>query len=105
MNAASFSNFQGGWVRLGDERHALLARDPVPVLLVVDDDRVRGEAEQAHDLGVVRRAEQDDRVALVDELLELALLLDHPRAGPVDDLEAARSARLDHLRRRRRGPG
>ena len=33
--------------------------------------------------------EQDDRVALLDELGQLALLLDDPGAGAVDDLEAA----------------
>ena len=33
--------------------------------------------------------EQDDRVAILDELDQLALLLDDPRAGAVDDLEAA----------------
>ena len=46
---------------LGDQRHPLAARDAVPVLLLVDDDRVGREAEQADDLGVLRRAEQDDR--------------------------------------------
>ena len=38
---------------------------------------------------MLRRAEQDDRVAVLDELDQLALLLDDPRAGAVDDLEAA----------------
>ena len=33
--------------------------------------------------------EQDDRVAVLDELDQLALLLDDPGAGAVDDLEAA----------------
>ena len=83
--------------RLGDQRHPLAARDPVPVLLLVDDDRVGREAEQADDLGVLRRAEQDDRVALLDELDELALLLDDPGAGAVDDLEAARLGALHDL--------
>ena len=90
MNAASFSNFQGGWVDWRDERHPLAARDGgLPLLLVVDDDRVRREAEQADDLGVLGRAEQDDRVAVLDQPAQLALLLDHPGAGAVDDLEAA----------------
>ena len=94
MNAASFSNFQGGWVRLADERHPLLARDGrLPLLFLVDDDGVGREAEQADDLGVLGRAEQDDRVALLDELAQLALLLDDPGAGAVDDLEAARRRR------------
>ena len=39
--------------------------------------------------GCLRRAQDDDRVALVDELLELALLGQHPGAGAVDDLQAA----------------
>src|SRR5579862_3167848 len=38
---------------------------------------------------MLRRPEQHDRVALLDELLELLLLLDDPGARPVDDLEAA----------------
>ena len=83
--------------RLGDQRHPLAARDPVPVRLLVDDDRVGREAEQADDLGVLRRAEEDDRVALLDELLELALLLDDPGAGAVDDLEAAGLGALHDL--------
>ena len=41
------------------------------------------------DLGVLGRAEQDDRVALLDELGQLAVLLDDPGAGAVDDLEPA----------------
>ena len=76
--------------RLGDERHPLAPRDGrLPLLFLVDDDRVRREAEQPDDLGVLGRAEQDDRVAVLDELDQLALLLDDPRAGAVDDLEAA----------------
>ena len=76
--------------RLGDQGHPLLARDlRLPLLFLVDDDRIGREAEEADDLGVVRGPEQDDRVALVDELEELLLLLDDPGAGPVDDLEAA----------------
>ena len=70
MNAASFSNFHGGWVDWRDQGHPLLARDLLlPLVLFVDDDRVGREAEHADDLGVVRGAEQDDRVALVDELV------------------------------------
>ena len=76
--------------RLADERHPLAPRDGrLPLLLLVDDDRVGREAEQADDLGMLGRAEQDDRVALLDEPDELALLLDDPGAGAVDDLEAA----------------
>ena len=90
MNAASFSNFQGGWVDWRDQGHPLLARDLLlPLVLFVDDDRVGREAEHADDLGVVRGAEQDDRVALVDEPGQLLVLLDDPGAGAVDDLEAA----------------
>ncbi len=76
--------------RLADQRHPLAPRDGrLPLLLLVDDDGVGREAEQADDLGVLRRAEQDDRVAVLDELDQLALLLDDPRAGAVDDLEPA----------------
>ena len=82
---------------LRDERHLLAPRDLRPVVLLVDDDRVRREAEQTDDLGVARRAEQDDRVALLDEPDELALLLDHPGARPVDHLEAARLGALHDL--------
>ena len=89
MNAARRSNFQGGWVDWLMSAIRFFRGMRVPLLLVVDDDRVGREAEEAHDLGVVGRAEQDDRVALLDELLELLLLVDHPGAGPVDDLEAA----------------
>ena len=39
--------------------------------------------------GCFGRPEQDDRVAVLDELDQLALLLDDPGAGAVDDLEAA----------------
>ena len=75
---------------LRDEGHPLLARDGrLPLLLVVDDDRVRGEAEHPDDLGVLGRAEQDDGVALLDQLGQLAMLLDDPGARTVDDLEAA----------------
>ena len=81
-----------GWLgRLRDQRHPLPPRDRgVPLLLLVDDDGVGGEAEQPDHLGVFGRAHQDDRVAVLDELLELLLLLDDPGAGAVDDLEAAR---------------
>ena len=44
------------------------------------------------------RAEEHDRVALLDELGELALLLDDPGAGAVDDLEAARLGALHDVR-------
>src|SRR5829696_3761935 len=46
---------------------------------------------------MVRGAEQDDRVALVDELDELAVLLDHPGARAVDDLEPARVRTLHDI--------
>ena len=98
MNAASFSNFQGGWVLWVMSAIRLRRGMRLPVLLLVHDDRVGGEAQQADDLRVVGRAQQDDRVALLDELCELALLLDHPGAGAVDDVEAARLGPLQHLR-------
>ena len=85
--------------RLADERHALASRDGrLPLLFLVDDDRVGREAEQADDLGVLRGAEQDDRVAVLDEPDQLALLLDHPGAGAVDDLEAALLGALHDVR-------
>ena len=69
MNAASFSNFQGGWVDWLMSAIRLRRGMRVPLLLLVDDDRVGREAEQADDLGVLGRAEQDDRVAVLDQLL------------------------------------
>ena len=45
------------------------------------------------DLGVVGRAQQDDRVAVLDQPGQLLLLLGHPGAGAVDDLQAARPPR------------
>ena len=90
MNAASFSNFHGGWVDWQIRAIRFLRGTfGLPLVLFVDDDRVRREAEHPDDLGVVRRAEQDDRVALVDEPRQLLVLLDDPGAGAVDDLEAA----------------
>ena len=71
----------------------------LPLLLLVDHDGVRGEAQQADRLGVVGRAEQDDGVAVLDEPLHLLLLLEHPGAGAVDDLQAA-PLRLGHRLRR-----
>ena len=97
--AASLSNFQGGWVLWLISAMRLRARDALPVLFLVDDDGVRGEAQQADDLGMVGRAQEHDRVALVDELLQLLLLLDHPGAGAVDDLQAARLGTGHDLRR------
>ena len=55
--------------------------------------------------GCFGRAEQDDRVAVLDELDQLALLLDDPRAGAVDDLEAALLGALHDVRAGRRGRG
>jgi hypothetical protein len=49
-------------------------------------------------LGVLRGAEQDDGVALLDEAGQLAVLLDDPRAGAVDDLEALRVRSLHDVR-------
>src|SRR3990172_3797301 len=74
---------------LADERHALAPGGALPLLLLVDDDRVGGVAEHPDDLGMLRRAEDDDDVALLDEPGQLAALLDDPRARPIDDLEAA----------------
>ena len=75
---------------LGDQRHPLAARDHrVPFLFVVDDDGVRREPEKPDNLGMLRCPEQDDGVAVFDQLDELALLLDDPGTGAVDDLQAA----------------
>ena len=75
MNAASFSNFQGGWVdwvisaiRL---RRGMLTQSASSSTTIASG----AKPEQADDLGVLRGAEEDDRVPLLDELLELALLL------------------------------
>ena len=87
--AASRSNFQGGWVDCVSERHPLAPRDALPVLLLVHEDGVRGEAQEAYDLGMIGRAQEHDRVALLDEPRQLPLLLGHPGAGAVDDLQAA----------------
>ena len=38
---------------------------------------------------MLRRPQEHDRVAVLDELHDLLLLLDHPGAGAVDNLEAA----------------
>ncbi len=91
--------------RLADERHPLLARDGrLPFLFLVHDDRIRREAEHADDLGVLGGTEQDDRVALLDELRQLAVLLDDPGAGAVDDLEAARVGPIHDVRAHAVGP-
>ena len=71
----------------------------VPLRFLVDHDGVRRMAQQADRLGMLGRTEEDDRVALIDELLELALLGQHPRAGAVDDLQPA-LFRAGHDRRR-----
>ena len=104
MNPASCSNFQGGCVLCERSAIRLRARDRrLPLLLLVDDDGVGREPQQADDLRVLGGAEQDDGVALLDELGQLLLLLDHPGARPVDDLEAPRrgafhDARADPMR-------
>ena len=55
MNAASRSNFQGGWVDwLMSAIRFLRGIGGVPLLFLVDDDRVGREAEHADDLGVLR---------------------------------------------------
>ena len=90
---------------LADEGHPLPPRDGrLPLLFLVHDDRVRREAEQPDDLGVLGRPEQDDRVALLDEAAQFALLLDDPGAGPVDDLESALVGALEDVRANAVGP-
>ena len=90
MNAASFSNFHGGCVDC-EMRAIRFLRGTLASHSSSSSTTIASGAkpEQADDLRVVRGAEQDDRVALVDELQELPLLLDDPGAGAVDDLEAA----------------
>ena len=99
MNAASFSNFQGGWVDWLISAIRFLRGISASHSSSSSTTIASGaKPEQADDLGVLRRAEQDDRVALLDELDELLLLLDHPGAGAVDDLEAARLGALHDVR-------
>ena len=89
-----------GWLGgLGDQCHALPPRDRSPILLFVDEDRIRREAEQADHLRVIRRAEQDNLIALVDEACELAMLLGDPSTGAVDDLKSAGTSTFKNLRR------
>ena len=100
MNAASFSNFQGGCVdwemsAIRFLRRGIAASHSSSSSTTIASGR---EAEQPDDLGVLGRAEQDDRVALLDELGQLALLLDDPGAGAVDDLEAALLGALHDVR-------
>ena len=91
--------------RLADERHPLLAWDGcLPFLFLVHDDRVRREAEHPDHLGVLGGPEEHDRVALLDELGQLAVLLDDPGAGAVDDLETARFGTLHDVRAHAVGP-
>ena len=91
--------FPGRLGGLADQRHPLASRDGrLPLLFLVDHDGIGREAEQADDLGMLGRAEQDDRVALFHESTQFALLLDDPRAGPIDDLESARVRPLQDVR-------
>jgi hypothetical protein len=62
---------------LGHERHPLAPRDRLPLGFLVDHDGIWRVAEEADRLGMLARAQDDDRVALVDELLELTLLGQH----------------------------
>ena len=97
MNAASFSNFQGGcvlWLSSAIFLRRGICSQSSSSSTTIASGR---EAEQADDLGMARRPEQDDRVALFDELLDLALLLDHPRAGAVDDVQAAILGSAQHV--------
>jgi len=50
--------FPGRLRALAQERHLLAPRDDIPVIFLIDDDRVRGKAEKPDDLGVTRRAER-----------------------------------------------
>src|SRR5206468_2983540 len=65
-------------------------RKLLPLVLGLDDDRVRGEPEQADDLRVLGGAENDHGVALVGELLGEPLRTQHQRASRVDALQALR---------------
>ena len=90
MNAASFSNFQGGWVDWLMSAIRFL-RGMAASHSSSSSTTIASGAKPSRPTtsGCFGRAEQDDRVALLDELGELALLLDDPGAGAVDDLEAA----------------
>ena len=69
MKAASCSNFQGGWVHWLMSAIRLRARDGGSHSSSSSTTIASGaKPEQADDLGVLRRAEQDDGVALLDEL-------------------------------------
>ena len=90
MNAASFSNFQGGWVDWLMSAIRFLRGMAVSHSSSSSTTIASGaKPSMPDDLGVLGGPEQDDRVALLDETGQLAMLLDHPGAGPVDDLEAA----------------
>ena len=82
---------------LAEQRHLLAARYLLPILFLVHDKRVGGEAEQADHFGVAGRSQQHDRIALVDQALDLALFLDHPRARSVNDVEVAGFGPGEHL--------
>ena len=90
--------FPGRLCALAEQRHLLAPRDLLPVSFLVDDERVGRKTEQAHDLGVERRPQQNDRVALFDEAPYLSLLLHHPGARAVDDVQSARPGSSQDLR-------
>ena len=99
MNAASFSNFQGGWVDwlMSAIRflRGMAASHSSSSSTTIASGAKPSRPTTSGCLGV---PEQDDRVALLDELRQLALLLDDPGAGAVDDLEAARLGALHDVR-------
>ena len=99
MKAASRSNFQGGWVDC--EMSAIrLRRGMAASHSSSSSTTIASGAKPSRPTtsGCFGRAEQDDGVAVLDEPDELALLLDDPGAGAVDDLEAALLGALHDVR-------
>ena len=105
MNAASFSNFQGGWVdwlmsAIRFLRGMAASHSSSSSTTIASG----AKPSMPDDLGVLGGPEEDDRVALLDELGQLAVLLDDPGAGAVDDLETARFGTLHDVRAHAVGP-
>src|SRR5207237_438457 len=88
-----------GWLRrLRDDAGLLHARELLPLFLRFDDGGFGREAEQANDLGMLGRAEDDHAVALVGQLLRKTLRPEHEGARRIDALEALRLDLRAHLR-------
>ena len=98
MSAASRSNFQGGWVDWLISA-SFLRRGTAASHSSSSSTTITSGANPSSPTtsGWFGRAQQDDRVALVDELAQLLLLGDDPCAGPVDDLEALRLGAIEDI--------